>query len=477
MAQITLLTVGSRGDIQPFCAIAHALIQRGHTVTLAASFNFANFAAQQHIPFAPIAGDFKQILGSPAGIDLLEGDTSVTLIEDDLLWQQLTESWEACQGCALLIFSPLSLWGYHIAEALKVPAILATAVPVAATAEFPFLQFTKRTQSRLSGLLNQLSYRLVSTLGWRRSANLINRFRTEALHLRKLPWPGALYRKEKPPFLSPLPLVHCYSESVIPPAADWGSSVHQAGYCFLETAKSFSPSPALKAFLEKSPQPFYIGFGSMIARNPKQLAKTILSALAASGGDALIYSNELVDAFPAKWLRWSAELKAWQEIMVAYDSTTGLREVFRDLPKDLDRSVFSAMALADLSEGQRIEIQPSYQQWLTEIAAEWKSGAMLTIDYGGSAEEIYHRRRGGTLRGYYRQERVEGGAIYQRVGKQDLTVDVNFTDLIQWGEALGWKTVRDETQREFLSEFGFAADTMAESAAGSAFRVLEHRLV
>ncbi|MGD1864822.1 MAG: glycosyltransferase [Phormidesmis sp.] len=291
MAQITLLTVGSRGDIQPFCAIAHALIQRGHTVTLAASFNFANFAAQQHIPFAPIAGDFKQILGSPAGIDLLEGDTSVTLIEDDLLWQQLTESWEACQGCDLLIFSPLSLWGYHIAEALKVPAILATAVPVAATAEFPFLQFTKRTQSRLSGLLNQLSYRLVSTLGWRRSANLINRFRTEALHLRKLPWPGALYRKEKPPFLSPLPLVHCYSESVIPPAADWGSSVHQAGYCFLETAKSFSPSPALKAFLEKSPQPFYIGFGSMIARNPKQLAKTILSALADTGQRAILCSG------------------------------------------------------------------------------------------------------------------------------------------------------------------------------------------
>jgi len=291
MAHITLLTVGSRGDIQPFCAIAQSLIQRGHTVTLAASFNFANFAARQNIPFAPIAGDFKQLLSSPTGIELLEGSTSATLVEDDLLWQQLTDAWDACQGSDLLIFSPLALWGYHIAEALNVPAILAASVPVAATAEFPFLQFAKRTQSWSSGLLNCLSYRLISTLGWRRSATLIDRFRTETLQLSKLPWLGALYRKEKPHFLSPLPLVHCYSASVIPPAADWGASVHQAGYCFLDTADSFSPKPALQAFLEAAPQPFYVGFGSMIARNPEQLAKTVIAAFVETGQRAILCSG------------------------------------------------------------------------------------------------------------------------------------------------------------------------------------------
>lgn len=291
MAKITLLTVGSRGDIQPFCAIARTLIAKGHTVTLAASFNFANFAAQQDIPFAPIAGDFQKMLSSPAGIELLEGNTNVTLIEDDLLWQQLSDAWQACQSSDLIIFSPLALWGYHIAEALKVPAILATSVPVAATAEFPFLQFANRTQSWLPGQLNRLSYRLVSTLGWRRNATVINRFRTEILHLPKLPWLGALYRKEKPPLLSPLSIVHCYSASVIPPAADWGPSVHQAGYCFLDTAHSFSPEPALEDFLAASPQPFYVGFGSMIARNPQKIAETILSAFANSGQRAILCSG------------------------------------------------------------------------------------------------------------------------------------------------------------------------------------------
>jgi SAM-dependent MidA family methyltransferase len=64
---------------------------------------------------------------------------------------------------------------------------------------------------------------------------------------------------------------------------------------------------------------------------------------------------------------------------------------------------------------------------------------MLTIDYGAnSAEEIYDRRPGGTMRAYHRQQRIEGGGIYARFGRQDLTSDVNFADLVRWGEALGW---------------------------------------
>ena len=202
----------------------------------------------------------------------------------------------------------------------------------------------------------------------------------------------------------------------------------------------------------------------------------IASVLRKSKGQALIFSNELVDAFPAKWLRWRAGAGLWQEIFVRYDPATGLKEVFRDCPAELTPEIFSAMTLSDLPDGQRIEVLPSFRRWITDLSLHWKAGAMLTIDYGGaSAEAVYHRRPGGTMRAYFRHERIEGGGVYGRIWKQDLTADVNFADLVNWGEELGIETVRLSSQRGFLKRFGFGKDAMAGDGAGDAFQVLEQR--
>ena len=202
--------------------------------------------------------------------------------------------------------------------------------------------------------------------------------------------------------------------------------------------------------------------------------ETIAAALEAVRGKALIFSNELVDAFPAKWLRWSSG--QWAEIHVAHDLSQGLREVFREPATGLTSMEFSALALTDPPEGQRIEILPSFRQWLHGLAPHWHEGSMLTIDYGAdSAEAVYDRRPGGTMRGYYRQQRIEGSGIYGRFGRQDLTSDVNFADLVRWGEELNWETARLSTQREFLQCHGAGTDLTAGDGVGEAFRVLEQR--
>ena len=101
---------------------------------------------------------------------------------------------------------------------------------------------------------------------------------------------------------------------------------------------------------------------------------------------------------------------------------------------------------------------------------------MLTIDYGAAtAAEVYHRRPGGTMRGYFRQERVEGGGVYARIGRQDLTADVNFADLIARGQKFGIETAGLSTQQEFFARFGMGKDAMAGDRAGAAFQVLEQR--
>ena len=206
--------------------------------------------------------------------------------------------------------------------------------------------------------------------------------------------------------------------------------------------------------------------------------REIATALDAADGQALIFSNELVDAFPARPLRWNAKRAAADEIWVEYDPERGLRESFVATDE-------SAPEGAKFSDGQRFERHDSYGRWLPSWAAKWKGGSLLTIDYGGcDAAAIYAKRPLGTLRGFHRHQRCEGASIYRRFGKQDLTCDVNFADLKKWGSELSWKTVSLETQADFfrrqLGEKVFGEDRataflLDTEGAGGAFLVLSQR--
>ncbi|MBU6171624.1 MAG: SAM-dependent methyltransferase [Verrucomicrobia bacterium] len=194
-------------------------------------------------------------------------------------------------------------------------------------------------------------------------------------------------------------------------------------------------------------------------------------ALDACHGNAVIFSNELVDAFAVRRFQNTAE--GWQELMV---KTSSGRDAIESLEK-ISALPLSSSFLQPHPVGQWIEVHESYQRWLAEWMPLWKAGRMLTIDYGNTAEKIYHRRPTGTLRGYHFQQVIEGPEIYRHPGHRDLTADVNFTDLVDWTRP--WTTAsqlssfahflqshakpRDENDRFLIDEHG----------AGSAFMVLD----
>ncbi|MEC5126471.1 SAM-dependent methyltransferase [Verrucomicrobiales bacterium BCK34] len=202
---------------------------------------------------------------------------------------------------------------------------------------------------------------------------------------------------------------------------------------------------------------------------------TVHEALRETEGRALIYSNELFDAFPAKWLRATGESNRWEEICVSYNEADGLREFWCPLPAAIDPADFTAMQLREMKAGRRIEIQPSVKGWINELGANWKAGSILSVDYGGDPGDVYGRNLMGTVRGYFKNERITEGRVYSRFGKQDLTVDVNFSDLENWGRDAGIETVRRETQREFLERYGIVSDPLIESGAADEFQVLLQR--
>jgi SAM-dependent MidA family methyltransferase len=191
------------------------------------------------------------------------------------------------------------------------------------------------------------------------------------------------------------------------------------------------------------------------------------AALAACDGRAAIFSNELVDAFPVRLFEKNTE--GWQEIAVSFDSTETATESL--LPRAA--LPLSSGFSSNHPPGQRIEVHDSYRAWLGEWLPLWKAGRMLTIDYGAPAENLYHRRPRGTLRGYLFHQRLEGRAIYQNIGRQDITADVNFSDLVEWSAP--WTTdVKLQTLADFIGS-DEDHDLSDPQGAGGAFMVLDQR--
>ena len=65
--RIVILTIGSRGDVQPYVALGRGLQKAGHTVTLATHSQYSEITSGNGIHFAPIGGNAKQMLESQSG--------------------------------------------------------------------------------------------------------------------------------------------------------------------------------------------------------------------------------------------------------------------------------------------------------------------------------------------------------------------------------------------------------------------------
>jgi SAM-dependent MidA family methyltransferase len=206
--------------------------------------------------------------------------------------------------------------------------------------------------------------------------------------------------------------------------------------------------------------------------------ETVREALNAATGKGLVFSNELVDAFPCAVIEWTQE--GWKEVGLAVDKSSSA-EVLRVVRSRL--RPYLPNPWEGIRCGQRCEVHASYREWLFDWLPELHSGHLLTIDYGDTFPQLYLRHPGGTLRAYFRHNRIEGAEIYQRAGRQDITADVNFSDLREWGGEGGLEELGFATQRDFMLRIkpGLEARAEKDSAlrfvldsdgAGTAYRIL-----
>ena len=176
-------------------------------------------------------------------------------------------------------------------------------------------------------------------------------------------------------------------------------------------------------------------------------------------GYSIVFSNELLDAFPVHIVENTGS--NWLEVFVYWDEQAQ-RFAERLLPPEkAEIHRFIARYIAPdgrhFKPGYRAEINLESLRWLRRIAGHLRKGLIVTIDYGGTSEELYapHRSRG-TLMCYRKHVAHDNPYIY--AGEQDITAHVNFSACIETGLEAGVKNWRLMTQKQFLIEAGILGE-------------------
>lgn len=295
--KIFILTVGSRGDVQPYVALGKGLQQAGHEVTLCTSSSFAEFVEAHGVTYAYMNDEIIQLIDSDAAREAMENTdsvlawikTAVSLMKQvkPIQRKMLQEGWEAAQGAAqgadAIIYHPKTLGGAHIAEKLGIPGFLSVPAPLLTpTAAFPNAIFPEWP---LGGGYNRFTYSLTNVMARGSYAGLVNEWRKETLGL---PKQSQFHNEVVQTNGEPVLTMYSYSDHVVARPADWPETTVATGYWFLDQDEAWQPPEELVDFLEAGPPPVYVGFGSMSGRQPEKVAKVVIEALTQAGQRGLI---------------------------------------------------------------------------------------------------------------------------------------------------------------------------------------------
>lgn len=166
-----------------------------------------------------------------------------------------------------------------------------------------------------------------------------------------------------------------------------------------------------------------------------------LQELANAKLNAIILSNELIDAFPVKLIK--KQNNTWQEIVVRSENETLTLDTQELSTPDLKN--FTQTLPKNLPENYTTEYRPNLDKLTTELAATLQEGLIITIDYGYTHSAFYApQRTTGTLRTFHQHKAGENPLDH--IGQQDITAHVDFTQLATHLINAGF-TISDFTQQ------------------------------
>ncbi|KAG0205563.1 Sterol 3-beta-glucosyltransferase [Mortierella sp. GBA30] len=281
--RITCLTIGSRGDVQPYIALCKRLMKDGHSCRIATHGEYKDWIEGHGIEFGLVGGDPGELIE----LCVENGMFTVSFFREGLkrfrgwLDELMETAWTACQDTDVLIESPSAMAGIHIAERLDIPYFRAFPFPWTRTRAFPHPFAVP--EHYLGRGYNYMTYVMIEQVFWKGISGQVNRWRKNTLGL----GPTSLEKMEA----HRVPSLYSWSPNVVPGPLDWNSWIHVTGYWFLDNPDlTWTAPPDLVEFLQADPnnKPIYIGFGSMVVPDPDGMTRTIIEAVVKAGVRAII---------------------------------------------------------------------------------------------------------------------------------------------------------------------------------------------
>ncbi len=291
--RIGLVTKGSRGDIQPFIALALGLKTRGHSVSIVTFKNFRDLVSDYGIDFIPLDMDMENEIYTEEIMEVLRNGNM-------LKFAQLVgrHSAKHNEKTILEVNKAADDFDFIVSSGLAFPtilpitkknnigyAILNFSMPYSLTREFPAMGFGFQNIPFLNRLsyyvFNYFAIKLVIQKEANQTASLLNLPKWTTSQLRKV-----LMRSNQL-------IIHPMSKHLLPPPADWPTNSVVTGFLALPAdLRNSNPneliSKDLEAWLERGEAPIYIGFGSIPVPDTA-LLKSIIQQLLLQTNHRIIY--------------------------------------------------------------------------------------------------------------------------------------------------------------------------------------------
>ncbi len=292
---ITILCSGSRGDLQPYIALAQELKKSGKSVRIVGGESFDSFIKSYGIDVYPLSADYLSTDLDPQFLqDALSSDNPLKMLLTFNKMKKYTiglteEMFQACKGSELILYHPGCTIGYFAGTQLGIPSVLASPFPMHKTKEIASVIAYGKTKMPIS-----FSYRLLQGMLWMAGKTGIKAFYKWSFG--ELPTnfgiPFERVDQEHPA------LVSC-SNFVFPRPTDWNSNIHQYGYWFVKEEVEYAPSKELSDFLAKGEKPIYIGFGSVFdSKHKDETVRLITAALLQTGKRGILCGLGALDNLP-----------------------------------------------------------------------------------------------------------------------------------------------------------------------------------
>jgi sterol 3beta-glucosyltransferase len=290
--KITLATIGTRGDVQPFVVLALALMERGHDVTLGVPPNLVDFVRKCGVRAEKLGIDSQAVMESEEGRRwLASGDASAFMkrlgtIRHAHLDEIIDDFLRVCGSSEFILSNILAEdFAVAIAEKRKIPCPSLHFTPVRTTGAFPNGFVT--TRSLPFRALNRATHSLFDSVWWKGVRDDANIFR------QRLGLPAAKTSTARRLAEQGAYIVHAFGPSLVPRPADWGPTMPVVGAIRLPAAVrarlgETTPDADLVAWLQKGKPPVYFGLGSMPVRDPAEVLRTVDTVMRERGERAII---------------------------------------------------------------------------------------------------------------------------------------------------------------------------------------------